>query len=341
MNLLRQLAIVVAGLLWVSCACLAMPHLSIPQLVKESSLIVVADVGQIKPVGRTEVVFNGVVLPGHKYRTGAETLYILMGQSAGRIRIEFSLPDAGNTYRSIRPGVRMLFLKSSAATYQPADLYYPDLPAVASPPPDLQGKSVTEQVFAELGAVVASPDASATDRRDVLLWSYAIPSDNKLFLRDLVIGARNSPDPSVHWWIEAELINRNNLSQFSDVCDALLSNDVPPEQQRMVLYAIGWQLTNPDALPQLNKLLRSPEPKIRAASVGAMWHIASPSSLDSLARSLHDPDSEVRYYAIRALDQITGQPGWGPGPAEYEEHGSKYLRHWLDWAQENLAQPRK
>lgn len=332
MKFLKRWPVIAFGFLSAGLGCLAMPHLSVPELVKDSTLIVVAQVGEIRPVAPSAVTFNGDVLPGERYNAEAVALYTLAGYNPGRFTIEFALPNAGNTYRSLRPGVRMLFLKRPATNYVPVNLYYPDLPALPSPPAELQGRTVVEQVFAVLGAVVASPDTSAIDRRDVLLWSYAIPKDNKVFLQDLIIGAHNSADPSVHWWIQAELINRNDLSQFQEVVDALSSGNVPSEEERKVLYAIGTRLTNAKALPELTKMLSAPQPELRAAAAQATWHIASASSVDTLVRALHDPDSEVRYYAIRGLDEITGQPGWGPGPEEYKEHEAKYLQHWLDWA---------
>ncbi len=333
-------AAVAAAILCAAQACFAIPHPNIPQMVHDSTLIVIANVEHVRYVGPTETVLNGRVFPGGKYQAEATALYSLKGTSPEQFTVEFSIPNGFADYGSVQLGTRMLFLKNPVSAYVPANPYFPDFPALASPPPEAEGNTITQQVFAELGAVVASPDASPNDRKDVLLWSFAVPQDNKPFLRYLVVGAQNSPDPTVHWWIEAELINRNDVSQFPDVCNALLSAVVPRDQQRMVLYAIGTRLTNPKALPELTKLVTAPEPEVRAAAVEAVGHVGSSSSLNLLAQALRDPDSQVRYYAIFGLDEITGQPGWGPGPGEYEEHGEKYLQHWLDWASENLAQPK-
>jgi len=339
MELANRMALAV-GVLCAAQTCFAGPHPNIPQMVHDSTLIVIANVGQVKYVGPTQTVLNGRVFSGGKYEAEAVALYSLKGSSPGQFTIEFAAPDGFQDYRSVELGTRMIFLKNTASVYVPTTPYYPDFPAVPSPPPELQGRTVVEQVFAELGAVVASADASSADREYVLMFSFAIPKDNKLFLRDLVIGAQNSPDPSVHWWIEAELINRNDVSQFPEVCNAVSSGTLPADQQSMVLYAIGTRLTNPKALPELTRLVSAPEPQVRAAAVEAVGHVSSSSSLNLLAQALHDPDSQVRYYAIRGLDDITGQPGWGPGPSEYEEHGDKYLQHWLDWASDNLPQPK-
>lgn len=336
----KRLTVIAALCIAQTCFAMPMPHPNIPHMVHDSTLIVIANVGQVKYSGPTQVPFNGRMLLGEKYLAHAVALYSLMGHSPRQFTVEFAIPTTDVGYGSVRPGVRMLFLKSSGPAYSPADPYYPDFPALASPPAELEGKTTVQQVFAELAGVVASADASVTDRRDVLFWSFMIPQDNVLFLRDLIIGAHNSPDPSVHWWIEAELINRNDVSQFPEVCDALSSGTLPPDEQRKLLYAIGTRLTNQKALPGLTKLLGASSPEVRAAAAEAMGHVGSSSATEALAHALHDPDSNVRYYAIRALDDITGQPGWGPGPAEYEEHGDKYLQHWLDWARQNLPQPR-
>lgn len=231
----------------------------------------------------------------------------------------------------------MLFLKKSGDGYTPVDLFYPDLPALGSPLAELQGKTVAEKVFAELGAVVASADASPTDRRDVLFWSYAIPDSNKSFLKDVLAGVQNSADPDLHWRLEAELIRRNDASQFADVCNALLSGSVPPDEQREVLYAIASRLNNEKALPELRKLLQSSSPEVRVASAQALWHTASPASVGALAEALHDENPDVRYYAIRGLADATEQPQWGPSIAEYQGHEAKYLSYWRAWATANLS----
>lgn len=334
----KQLAIViVVGFLCATRACFGIPHLSIPRLVSESTLIVVAEVGEIKPVAAAQVVFNGSVLKGQSYRAEAVVLYTLTGDSPGRFTIEFALPNSSNGYRSVRAGIRMLFLKKSGDGYTPVDLFYPDLPALRSPLAELQGKTVTERVFGELGAVVASADASTTDRRDVLFWSYAIPDSNKSFLKDVLAGVQNTADPDLHWRLEAELIRRNDASQFADVCNALLSGSVPPDEQREVLYAIASRLNNEKALPELRKLLQSSSPEIRVASAQALWHTASPASVGALAEALHDENPDVRYYAIRGLADATEQPQWGPSIAEYQGHEAKYLSYWSDWATANLS----
>jgi hypothetical protein len=179
------------------------------------------------------------------------------------------------------------------------------------------------------------PPLSPDDKWEVLTQSFAIPDGNKLFLDDLLVGLRNTSDPDLHRRIQAELISRNDISELPDVCGALLADSISVNQKPVLLYVIAQHLRNEKAVPALTQLLQSHDPEVRVASAQSLWHIAAASSISALTEALSDQNSDVRYYAIRGLADVTGEQQWGPSPAEYQEHETKYRQHWLDWATQN------
>lgn len=329
--------LIAAGLLWAGRPCqgTGIPNLRIYELAAQSDVVVVADVSNILPEDPAATDSGDIPLSAHRYRAQAVSLYTLVGSCPGEFDVDFTLPEESTGYSSVKPGTRMLFLKKAGTAYYPTSQYYPDLPAVRSEPGELEGKDAAERVLAELGAVMASADVTLADKWEVLIRSYAIPDDDRSFLADLIAGLRNTSDPDLRRRIQAELIARNDISEFSDVRDALLSNTMSTTQKAVILYDIGQRLKNEKAVPGLKQLLKSSDPEVRVASAQALWHIASASSIGTLAEALKDENPQVRYYAIRALADIVGQPQWGPGPGEYEENEAKYLQHWLDWARKN------
>ena len=335
-----RVAIVIA-FLWSGQSCLGtgLPALRIFELVNQSDVVVVADVGELKPIGPAGVMFGDTALLGERYRIEGLALYRLVGSCPDEFSVEFVLPNASTSYRSVKTGTRLLFLKKSGTTYNPTSLYFPDFPAVRSEPAEFQGLEGAELVFAELGAAIASSAASPEYKWEVLRQSFAIPASNKLFLNDLLVGLQNTSDPDLHHRIQAELISRNDLSQLPDVSGVLLSDTLSETQKDLLLFTIGRDLKSERALPALVRLLQSSDPKVRVASTQALWHTASPSSISiaALAQALNDKNPEVRYYAIRGLADATGEQQWGPGPAEYEAHEAKYRQHWLEWTTRNSA----
>jgi hypothetical protein len=320
----------------------ALPHLKIPELVAQSEVVVVADVSRPEQLGRTGILFNGQLLPGERYKVEVHRLYTLSGSCPDNFAVMFELPDSGVGYIAPRQGTRMLFLKRAGEgeTFVPTNPYYPDLPAVRTPPNELQGQETALQVITELGAVIASPDASSEDKVIILGHSYAIPDDNNGFTKHLLSGVQNTTDTDVRSRIRGILLSRNEISELPNVCDALLQGNLPAHEKELLLGGIRHKLTNQDAAPQLARLLQSPDPEVKEIGAQALWHTASASSVPVLAKLLDDENRDVRCFAMRGLADATGQAQWGPGPAACEGNEAKYRQHWHDWATQNsLPQP--
>jgi hypothetical protein len=320
-----------------ACLGTAVPPLRISDLVSQSDVVVVADVSEIRPAGLADVDLGGISVSAQRYSARAVARYNLEGTCPDEFSVEFVLPTTSTGYKSVKPGTRILFLKHSGTMYSPTDPYYPDLPAIRSDPYGFQSNNATELVFAELAAVVASVDASPGDKWEVLSQSYSIPDGNKSFLGGLRVGVRNAGEPELRRRIQAELIGRNDVSEFSDVCNALLTQSVATAPKAVLLYEIGQRLKSEKAVPGLTRLLQSPELELRIASAQALWHVASASSIGALTGALNDQSPDVRYYAIRGLADITGELQWGPSIAEYHEHEAKYRQYWMEWASQNSA----
>ncbi len=316
------------------CLGTGLPSLRMSELVSQSDVVVVADVSAIKSEGLAGISLGGIAIPAERYSAKIVTLYCLVDSCPERFSLEFVLPNTATGYRPVKSGARLLFLKKSGTVYKPTNPYYPDFPALRAVPSEFHG-DVTALVFAELGAVIASANASPSDKWEVLTQSFVIPEGNTLFLNDLLVGLRSTADPELHRRVQAELISRNDISELGDVCDALAADGVSPTEKAVLLYVISQRLKNESAAPTLAQSLHSSDPQVRLASAQALWHIASPSSIGALTEALNDQSIDVRYYAIRGLAAATGELQWGPSPSEYEEHESKYRQHWLEWASQH------
>jgi HEAT repeats len=314
------------------CRATALPHLRISELVDQSDIVVVAQVSDLKEIGTVGIPFNGTILPGKRYSVEAVTLYRLGGLCPDSFSVQFQIPSSGVGYLSVRDGTRMLFLKKVGDTLVPTNPYYPDLPAIHSMPSEFQGRNVLGQVIAELGAVIASPDATPEEKVEILSRSYAIPEDDQSFQRDMILGVRNTADPDVRSRIQSILLSRNDISELHEVCNTLIRGEATAHQKEMLLYGIGYGLKDQSALPELIRLLESSDPEVRVATTRALWHTASKASIAVLMKALDDENPEVRYLAIRGLADATQQPRFGPSPAAYSGHEGEYQQYWKDWA---------
>jgi hypothetical protein len=231
----------------------------------------------------------------------------------------------------------MLFLKKSGDIFVPANPYFPAFPAMRTAPSGLQGQGAVQQVIVELGAVIASPGASAADKVEILAHSYAIPNDNEDYTANLLEGVRNTADSDVRSRIQGRLLSRNEISQLPNVCDALLQGNLTAHEKELLLDGIRHKLTNPGASTQLARLLQSPDPEVKGIAAIALWHTASSSSVPVLVKLLDDENRDVRCFAMRGLADASGQPQWGPGPAACEEDEAKYGQQWHEWAAQNSS----
>jgi HEAT repeat protein len=197
-----------------------------------------------------------------------------------------------------------------------------------------KGSDYTTLVEEGLEAVLSSRGSSLSDINEILQIGYALPTTAAL-LQSLRAGAE-SEDPYIRRALQRELIVRGDISQLPAVVNFLTSGTATGGEEYPLLYAIASRLNDKRAVPMISPLLRSSDPAKRSAGLQALWHIADAQAIPVLVDHLGDTDDDACYYAVRGLAEITHQNPWGPSPAEFQEHESKYIDHWRAWAAENF-----
>lgn len=333
-----KFAVPLLALTVLTCFAVGRPHLDIRELVTSSDLIIVADASEKTHVGTAAPLdVRGRVLPARQYSTQLHIRTVIKGSCSRDIAAMYVLPLEFAGYLPLQTGTRMVFLKRSGNSYEPASPYYPDMPATGTAL-YTDGSKTADEVFArvlnELAGVIASPAVPEQAKFEVLTYDYAIPQDAQ-FIVALKEGIRNASDQRLRETLQSHLLRRGDLSELSQVTDVLLKNVATSEGKAALLYAIANRLKDSRAVPAVLSLLSSADAGTRVAAAEALWHIADGRATSDLVRSLDDPKYEVRYYAVRALADITGQNLWGPSIPEFKERELVYLQHWKKWADEN------
>jgi hypothetical protein len=221
------------------CRGVGIPSLRISDLINDSDVVVVAEEDKLTLIGSSETVIGGQSVTAQRYQAQAVAKYFLKGSCPERFKIELVYPESSPGYIAFKSGIRLLFLKKLGDTYVPTSPYYPDLPAVSSKPILANSETLTDSVFAVLTAVVASPEASVSDKLEVLARSYAIPRSYNSYLAQLQVGLQNTSDPDLKVRLQAELVGRDDVSVLSTVCKALQSDTLSKNQKEIFLYVIS------------------------------------------------------------------------------------------------------
>lgn len=321
-----------------ACRGIGVPNLKIADLVAASDVIVIAHVHEVKEEGPAPpVLFRGQAIAAHKYVAEGEVLSFVKGSISGHLSVRYNLPDLFIGYQGLRPGVRAVFLRRSGNTFDLADPYYPDLPAVSPvPPADASGDYVSA-IERGMLAVIGSSSTTAAEKSEILRFDYTLPRTKSTILA-LRSGLANLGDEDLRQRMEGELINFGDLAELPNVVSLLLHNSATSNQQVWLRYVIGNKITDPVAIPSLRRLLDSNDSAAREAAAQALWHIAAPAAVPSLASALEDPDESVRFYAVRGCADIANEFGWGgPSESQFRQHEPEYLDHWRMWAKSYRA----
>jgi len=306
--------------------------LRLSQLVSNADVIAVVDIMNVRNTGEVLTEVDGNRIRANVYTSTAHLQRSIKGTCPDQFTILSFTPLVFVGVPGIAPGIQIVFLTNKKGEFLFADPHYPSFPAVAgSNLPGTSGVGPIEEVAQELGAVIASPTETMQRKWSVFRVMYAIPTSAAL-VSALRTGLETTADNDLRHRIQAELISRDELSTLPDVERLLLTNALPKHDKDAFLFVISNELKDPKALGALQRLLRSGDSEIRAATAEGLWHIASPSSVPDLVRALNDSDRDVRFYAVRGLSDIAAQPSWGPSLPEFQEHESKYVQHWSDWA---------
>ena len=315
---------------------IGVPHIHIDELVANSDVIVIAEVAEVKLVGpATPVEFRGQTLEAAEYSSEILIYRYIKGSAGARLSVKYVLPRSFVGYSGLHTGTRMVFLRRAKGAYEPTDLYYADSPAlrIGQSTSDSQGKSgdFTSSVIRELLSVISSPDASASEKSEILRIDYAF-SPSREVVQAFRTGVTNTSDPNLRQRLQGELIALGDITELPQIVMLLTSKTVTPDQEVWLLYVVGNRITNSRAIDELRPLLRSRDDRLREAAAQALWNIKDIAALPDLNTALYDSDSKVRFYAVRALSDIAQEPGWGgPNEALFQERESEYLQHWRNW----------
>lgn len=315
-------------------------NLRIDDLVNAADVIAIAEVADVKVVGNAQPIrFQDQLLAAKAYSAELSIRAILKGSVANRITVRYALPVAFVGYSGLHDGIRLVFLKRDAGNYSLADPYYSDFPATmahsGSDGPPVAG-SLATAVVSEMLSVVASPNASLSEKSEILRVDYALPSNDAVTLA-LKEALPNAAEPDFRQRLQGELIRFGDVSELPSVAHLLLTNQATENQRRWLLYVIANRVNDRRAIPALKPLIQATDNSLREAAFEALWHIADATTVPDLARALQDPDEQIRFYSVRALSDIVNELGWGgPSEPEFREHQEKYLTHWKEWASNEL-----
>ena len=339
---------IIAGrtLLVVSFTCLAwsagVPTLSLPELIGDSSLIVIGRVNSVRQVSSTKVELFGQELPAKVMEGEIEVDYTIKGHSPGRVAtVRFSIPGTpagGVGYRGIPSGsYRIIFLRSSGGDYDFASPYYSSFPAV---PGEEHATGVLDQVVARLADVIQAPQSSETDKLEALFYSRGIKSS--ALNAALQVGLQ-SQNKTVQLSIAAAMLERNDISALP-VAEGALAQPQPGVPQYLLQNlssGIARGLRNERAIPTLGRILQqAPSAYARRAAASALRDTGSQLATPPLGWGLKDSDFEVRYLSVIGLAEITGQNEWRPLMEDFREHERKYLAHWSAWMKSSSGLPK-
>lgn len=158
----------------------AVPAFSIEKLVAQSDLIVVARIIKVSRIADGQITIHGQIFPADMMEAAAEVEETLKGaRQDSTVAIRFAVPiSPGGSVgygRLFSQQVRLLFLKNfPSGGYEPADPYYPSLPATRNRDASLKREiDVNEPKLEELEAKIVSIEyqtiSSADENADTRL----------------------------------------------------------------------------------------------------------------------------------------------------------------------------
>jgi len=312
-------------------ACLA-PVLNVPRLVSASDLIVVGKIVALDDAGPASVMS-----PDATGRTMAGVMIadaVLKGTSdSAEIRFRFIQPmlPLDCSHGAVSQGTyRILFLRAVNGVYEFASGYYPSV--IATPSTPLPVADPLARVYHVLAAVLSSPDVSADDKRQAVYVLYQSGNDETRAALHVLAA---DPDLLLAGDATAALIFDNDLSILS-VAERILSKPAvyPLEAVANVRGAIG-EIKDARAVPNLARLVRSPDVETRRAAAYALRQSRSPAAIDALGAALEDDDLDVKYSAVAGLSEITGQTDGMPSIPLFRSNPEPYLARWKEWVRLN------
>jgi HEAT repeat protein len=186
-----------------------------------------------------------------------------------------------------------------------------------------------ERTVNVVGQVLLTSRAAEDRRVAVRVLSSALTNRATELLRQ----AAKDRDSVVRMQSISALLNRNDIETLA-IAERTLLNP-PARTEPYLLDNISAALEgikDPQAIPALQRLLRSSNSRTREGAVSALRQMHVMEAVEGLVIALGDNDRDVRYQGVIGLAELTGQNEWAPAIGTFESNEQKYLDHWKEWA---------
>ena len=292
-----------------------------------SDLIVVAQVSNIVDGSGTIYSDPTTSYTGHQQTVSITLLRVLKGSiTAESLDVIHFIPDAPSGSQEVEKGQLGIFFLSTLTdtAWAPADQDHFILPARPGAP---SNAGSSDALLAELIQVIASTDASSTDRA---LAIASLRSISDAGVSASLKSVLSSSDPLVFWSAATALFAQADSDALSTVQSRLIqpftASDAPYTQGLQA--ALRAESTNPKSLPTLAALLASANQEVRRGSAAAIATAGGPIAVSTLPGLLTDQDAQIQYFAVWGLGRTTNQPDQTPSYPEFQANRDKYILYW-------------
>lgn len=188
--------------------------------------------------------------------------------------------------------------------------------------------------------ILAGANSSVIEKSHALSDLCHLRDDGSTqILRDAV---KNQPAP-MNVLAAAFLVDRNDLTGLPLLeVELMKSSEWKSGGVKLNMGAMLRGIENPEAIPVLTKLMKSPDKGARSGAVQALRNTKSKDAIESLIGGLYDEEWQVRWISTLGLAEIVGhgkgEKSWGPAHDEFQKNEQLYLDHWREWAMNRPVQ---
>ncbi|MFZ4774983.1 MAG: HEAT repeat domain-containing protein [Terrimicrobiaceae bacterium] len=188
--------------------------------------------------------------------------------------------------------------------------------------------------------VLAGANSSVTEKSRAIWDLWHLRDDGST--RILQEAVKNQPAP-LNVLAAAFLANRNDLTGLPLLeVELMKSSELKSGGVNLKMGLMLQGIENPEAIPVLVKLMKSPDKGTRSGAVQALRNTKSKDAIESLVSGLYDEEWQVRWISTLGLAEIVGhgkgEKSWGPAHDTFKKDEQLYLDHWREWAKNRPSQ---
>jgi hypothetical protein len=160
-------------------------------------------------------------------------------------------------------------------------------------------KNTPEARASQVEKILANPKSSEMEKTHALwdLWSLQDDASTPIF-QDVV---KSQPAP-LNVLAAAFLVNRNDLTGLPLLeANLMKSPEWIPGVGQINMGLMLEGIRNPQAIPVLVKLMKSPDSRIRSGAVQALWNTKSKDAIEALIGGLYDESWQVRWISTLGI----------------------------------------